>query len=423
MAASTPERGRPRWWRRSRDLALDAARAAHADATSAMALLESLEVDLTELTTIHAESEAGTAGPPGHPVADPVAEEWDAHSARTGMVALEFYELDTAYDPSADYEEPDARTYAARFGAVAEQLRGLAPTVEGFRDRHAGLLAAAAALRDEVPALVEQADGTLQQASRALSGAGAAGLTDPQAWAAHAAATSDLAAARNRSAERRWVPAHRHAQAAVRSAREALERAASLDEAADTVRKGFLSVRTRRDALLTQHDRLPDVMSQLRRRYSYGSWQHLDDAPKRIDAAMEAVDAGLASLARVLDVQPLDVPAAADLLAGIRAAAADVSSILRAATDLLERLDEVSADPEQLLAAVRRKTLDARRFLANLPDDKADRFRYTFDTISSRTQRLAAAVHEARPDWGALIAEAESIEAALDAMINAARTS
>src|SRR5690606_24560656 len=92
--ANQPESGGPTWWRPSRDLALLAARSAHADASQAMVHLESLEVDLNELSAIDAAAAARRArtDPVGHRT--PVADAWDELSVRTGIPALEFYELD-----------------------------------------------------------------------------------------------------------------------------------------------------------------------------------------------------------------------------------------------------------------------------------------------------------------------------------------
>ncbi len=387
-----------------------------------MTQLESLEADLVELTAIDAEVAARRASVDPIGFSTPLSAEWDALTVQAGMVMLEYYELNAGYDPRADYEEQHAVRLDVGFSRASSQISELLPLFVEFRERHADALGKALALREEVPTLMATAEEHLTGAAHALGTASAARLTDRQAWSSHATASQQLAAASNAAKDRKWVEAHACAEAAVVASREASERADALPGSAKAVRTGALSARTRRDAQRTRHEGLPAVMSQLRRKYTYDSWQHIENAPRQIDFARRAVDDGLTALDELLRIQPLDVPAAAAVLASVRAAAGDVDAGLQSAVDLLVRLDAIAADPEALLSAVRRKTIDARRFLSGLPASKAERFTTTFNNISARTDQLAVAAREERPNWGALAAEADAVELALDAMINSART-
>lgn len=419
--ANQAESSGPRWWRRSRDLALLDARAAHADARQAMVHLESLEVDLTELSAIDAASHAHRAGAERVGFRSPLSDQWDELSVRTGIPALEFYELDAAYDPAADYEEADARRYTQRLATVAARLRELLPEVESFRQRNAAALEAALALRDEVPDLLGTAAATLKEAGLALAAAANAGLEDPSARAAHGRSTADLATARSAADERRWVEAHDAATRAGRDGRTARDLARSLDERAAQVRNGFLSVRTRRDALRNQQPRLDDAMSQLRRRYTLPTWQHVEQAPATVATALRRVDEDLASLERTLAARPLLVPAAAELLAGVRVAITGADRELRAAVGLLDRLDAISGDPQRMLDDLQRRLVDTRRFVAGRPAGEAARMSPTLDKLAARAEALRQAVGERRPDWGAVMNESASIQDSLDAMIRNAR--
>ncbi|HWU19876.1 MAG TPA: hypothetical protein VN088_00005, partial [Nocardioides sp.] len=147
----------PRWWRRSRDEALGLARAAHQEATEAMARLESLEVDLAELSRIDAAADAARAGADPSAHSTPMSTAWDILSVSTGMVALRYAELVADYDPAKDYEEPAARTYAEGFRATTARLREVLPEVERFRAQHGRGLDAAATLRDRTPDLLDEA--------------------------------------------------------------------------------------------------------------------------------------------------------------------------------------------------------------------------------------------------------------------------
>lgn len=421
MATSDAGGSGVRWWRRSRDLAQQQARAAQADAAQAMSHLESLEVDLTELSEIDAAAAAARAGAPRIGFTTPLSQEWDRISVETGIPALQFYELDAAYDARVDHEEDEARRIAAGFAAAAARLRELLPEVERFRTAHADALAAAAAIRDDAPGLVDRAEATRTEASLALAEASRQGLRDPAAGDALARASTLIGAARTAVEERRWVDAHTAATEAVAAAERARALAADLPERAERVRTGHLSVRTRRDAIRTQQARLPDVMSQLRRRYTVDAWRNVDGAPERVAAALKQVEEGLVELDRLVAQQPLDVPTASELLAAVRTAINDANEDLRAATDRLQRLDSLADDPNVLLERLRRRLVDARRFVSALPGSDGHRYGPTLDGLARRTEHLREQVGATRPDWGAVIAEADAVEAGLDAMIRTAR--
>lgn len=386
-----------------------------------MVHLESLEVDLNELSAIDAAAAArrARANPVGFRT--PLADAWDQLSVRTGLPALEFYEMDAAYDAAADLEESEAQRFAQRFAAVAGQLRGLFPEVDAFRAQHSVALDAALALRDAVPELIRTATTTLKEAGLALAAGSAAGMEDPSARTAHARASTDLGAARAAADERRWVEAHAAATRARGDAGTALELASTLEARGAQVRNGFLSVRTRCDALRNQQGRLDDAMSQLRRRYTLPTWRHVEDAPAVVTASLRRVEDDLVALDRLLAARPLVVPDAADLLAAVRTSVTEADRRLRAAVDLLAHLDEVSRNPDQTLADLQRRLVDTRRFVAGRSAQEATRMSPTLDKLAARAESLRSAIGEDRPDWGAVLAEKESIEAAIDAMIRNAR--
>lgn len=421
MATSDAGGSGVRWWRRSRDLAQQQARAAQADAAQAMSHLESLEVDLNELSEIDAAAAAARAGADRIGFATALSQEWDRISVETGIPALQYYELNAAYDAAVDHEEDEARRIAAGFGAAAARLRALLPEVERFRAAHADALAAAAAIREDTPGLLDQAEATKAEASLALAAASQQGLRDPTAGDAVVRAATLIGAARAAAEERRWVDAHAAAREAVTTAAEARTLAADLPERAERIRTGHLSVRTRRDAIRTQQARLPEVMSQLRRRYTIDAWRSVDGAPERVAAALKQVEDGLVELDRLVAQQPLDVPAGTALLASVRTAINDANEDLRAANDRLQRLDSLAEDPEALLERLRRRLVDARRFVAALPGSDPNRYGPTLDALARRTEHLREQVGATRPDWGAVIAEADAVEAGLDAMIRTAR--
>lgn len=414
--------GQPRWWRRNRDLALSAARESRSMAAEVMYELDLLQKDLPALMRAHHDGQASHQRQGRTVSPDTVTREWEQLSERVDPVIAEFLDLDAAYNRDRDYEEHEAAAHQEKFEQVTAKMRQVIPALERFRNAHDDVLQSAHNTTLAAPRILDEAAAFLTQAQQAFAHTKSLGLSDPTVTDTYRQATTKMDEAKAALSRKEWSVAVRLAETAKSLSKDAATRLSALEQQASEVRTGYLSARTRRDALQTQHDRLPPVMSELRRRYTYPSWKHVDDAPKRIDAAMEGVNAGLRSLESALAQDPLDVPAAVLLLRQIRTAASDVDAVLRSATDTLARLDEVSSDPDTLLVQIRRKTVDARRFLAGLPDEKSQRFTYTFDSLATRTERLALLTHERHPDWGSVIAEAAAIEQGLDAMIRTARS-
>lgn len=411
----------PRWWRRSRDLSLRALAAAQVAAADAFFDVDSLHKDLPDLMVAHTQVRASSAGRGTTP--DPAGRDWLQVSERVDAAIVAYLELDGTYTRDRDYEEAEANRLTEAFTRITRDLLACKQPLEAFRDRHGNTLEGARNQVLQAPRLIETATSLLRETLTEVERVLATGLTDPTVVASCREANTLIEAAKASTGRREWMSASREAERAAAIAKDARQRVSLIPEQARKAREGYTSVRTRREALQTQHDRLAPVMSDLRRRYSYDSWKHIDDAPQRIDAALAVVESGLVDLEAALKVTPLDVPAATNLLRRVRSAASDVDAILRSATDTVRELDEVSKDPQALLHRVQAKSKDARRFLNGLPAEKAQRYAYTFDNLAARIERLGDALRRSHPDWGHAIAEAKSIETGLDAMVQTARTS
>lgn len=427
--SSTGEAGQPRWWRRNRDLSVHAARETCAVAAETMYDLDLVYRDLPDALTLHRQSlasrtRAGSSAPSDH-----ATREWDALSAEVDAAMSLFLELDSTFNRNTDYEQPEAERFVSQFEGAAQVMRTLTPKVEAFRDRHSDLLASSRNLALGAPRALELAETTLKRAQAAQSRSRAAGFIDPHADQNLSTGAGLLDEARARLRDKDYAAAQSKAKAAEVSFNDVLGRYAELADQAAKVRTGLSSVQTRLDGLRTQHDRLPPLMSDLRRRYTMNSWKHVEDAPARVEAALEGVEKGIVALQQAVRVTPLDVPAAATLLRQIRDNAAEVDAILRTVTETRNMLDTVAADPSSLLSAIRSKTVHTRRFLDQLPAERAARFKSTFENLATRTENLrkqaevvAQSAKTRHPDYGAVIAEATSIEQGLDAMVRTARS-
>jgi hypothetical protein len=410
---------RPRWWRRGGDGARTVVEAAREHAASGMLELDAALTGLQDSVAAHVDA----SGPPEgrrRDALDPLVQDWSELSARVDA-SIGQYLSAVAEHENADLDEPPARAWAERLRSAGDELRGVLLLVQQFRARHGAQLIDASAARRAAEEQVGAATRALEAAQVALADAEADGFIDPsssrgwdEAWSAAAAAAAALA-------DRRWATAGRGSESAAAAATTVLTDVRALRDRARALREGAASLHTRREALATRHDRLAGVMSQLRRRYTYSSWQRVEHAPEQAGAALREVSDQLAALDRALGARPLDVSLAETLLRQVRAAADQVDDAVRAASDVLARLDAVSADPDGLVDEVQRAVVDTRRFLSGLPADRARRFRGTFDELAARLERLATAAHGRRPDYGQLVAEADSIQRGLQNMVRTVR--
>ncbi|SNS85359.1 hypothetical protein SAMN04488107_4042 [Geodermatophilus saharensis] len=412
----------PRWWRRDREAGRREAVAAREAAAAAMLELDAALADLPDAMAAAEEAGATAGGPRGRrAVAVPpeLARDWHALSTHADAVIGSYLQAVARHD---DVDEP-ARAHAAtrELGAAATALRGVLDQVRRFREQYGEVLAAAARVRATARTAVSAASAALADARTALAAASSAELTDPGVPALLDDAAAALAGAETALAQRRAADAVAAAERARRGADAAADRLRRLPERAAEVRRGAASVRTRREALGTRHERLAPVMSELRRRYPLSAWADVERAPQRAAEALAAADAALGALEAALAAPVLDVPEAAAQLARVRAAAGRVDDEVRAATGRLARLDAVRADPGSLLAGVQRGVVDARRFLAGLPEERGRRYRRTFEDLARRLPALEAAARGDRPDWGAVLREAESIEQGLAGLVRTAR--
>jgi hypothetical protein len=352
---------------------------------------------------------------------DSLSRDWRDLSAHADAVIGHYLHALSDHDADEVTEPAAARAAVAELTRAAAALREVLAQVLRFRDQYGEVLSDASRARAAAARAVPGARDAVAAARAALAEAAAAGLRDRALDAVLDEAAAAVAAAESELAQRRADAAATDAERARRAAGSVAERARALPGRAADVRRGAASVHTRREALGTRHERLAPVMSELRRRYPLSAWADVERAPQRAAAALAEVDEALAGLDGVLATPVLDVPAAAALLARVRTAAGRVDDEVRAATGRLEQLDAVAADPGALLTEVQHALVDARRFLAGLPEDRARRFRRTFEDLARRLPPLQEAARAERPDVGAVLREATAIEAGLAGLVRTAR--
>ncbi len=413
-----------RWWRRGRDAALaDAVGDAQQAREAAAAAMLELDAELSGLSVdVAAHEDAGSARGAGHhsPGPDPLVQNWRNLSSRTDAAIGHYLSALAQHDPAYLVDVPRARQARAELDQAAARLRDVLPQVRRFKQQYERPLGIARGARTLAPRRIAEATAAVTRAREAVAAAGTQ-VTDPGLGRALDEAQRAAETAQRAMAEGRLAAAGAAAESARAGADAVTTRAQTLAARAADVRRGAASVHTRREALRTRHERLAPVMSELRRRYTHGAWAGVEQAPQRAAQALAEVDDVLGRLDGLLAAPVLDVPAAAALLDHVRGAAARAEQAIRSATDRLAQLDAASSDPGAVLGAVEHELVDARRFLAALPEGRGQRYRSTFDNLARRLQALQQEVRAPRPDWGHVVDEARSVTAGLDAMIRTAR--
>jgi hypothetical protein len=402
-----------RWWRRGRDQAQQAARAAHGVAAEAMMTLDAELRDVPTLISAHEDLVAARRHKNRPVEKTALSLEWAELSSMADEAIGCFLEPLGRFDPKADLEEAQALRFQTEFTHAAHAMTDLVlPRVRQFLARFDTELSAARSLTVSAPHKFNAAVAALNSAQQALT----------SAESSLVAAMEHATAAEEAMKSRQWTEAGRRSDAASAIAQDVLTRAQAIPQRVQDVKNKVMSLRTRKEALETQHSRLHPLMSQLRREFTYGSWQHIADVPGRAEKDLAVVTEGLAELDRMLAVNPLDVSAIEVRVREVRAAAKAIGEYVEAAQELLHKLKAVAADPEVVLGPVRRNAVDVRRFIDRLSPDARQRYSLPYDGLARRIDALASSTKVVNPDWGKVLEEAEQITMNLDLLVRTARS-
>ncbi|MFT4086035.1 MAG: hypothetical protein QM658_02595 [Gordonia sp. (in: high G+C Gram-positive bacteria)] len=330
--------------------------------------------------------------------------EWDAVRDRYDGVISRYLALSADESPEATPAAVDACLH--EFGQVTGALAY-------FADRHARLLntgrsAISGAAHAEQQARVA-ATGALQALDQALPEH--SGLSSVRAAADGLAAALSAFEASAGPAERR-----RTGEAVVAAARRVEQRLADAPGLAADAEKTLRSLATRREALGTRSEALPETMSQLLREFSAACSEDLKTVPADARTELEQADAHLARARELLRSAPDEARDEAELA---RSRLTDADEDLDRVFDRLRDLREVKRDPTAFGGRVRFRVRDAQH-LATTHRLVAE-WGSVLDAQSARLDRAGATLTKIHPDYWAYLTELRAVDARITEIIGRMR--
>ncbi|MGU3294648.1 hypothetical protein [Williamsia sp. M5A3_1d] len=286
----------------------------------------------------------------------------------------------------------------------SEALQRSITDLDRFYDAHSTAIENARAVRAAVP---DEAGSTARASDAAVA---AVEALDPrlQAYSSIRAALTEHARTRDAFDRARTAgdPSAIHtATSDLTSAVEELRAAvAAAPGRAEEVRRALASVRTRRSAVATRAQRLPQAYSALLREFSAACSEDLVGDDRRGDEALRSADHFVDAATELLATDP---DAAADRVASARSRLADAEQFVDGVTDRLALLREVRADPRALEGEVRFAIRDAQ--LLAVDRRLVPRWGSVLDAAAARVERATAALVGTHPDYWGYVQELTSV--------------
>ncbi|WP_299572546.1 hypothetical protein [uncultured Williamsia sp.] len=312
----------------------------------------------------------------------------------------DYLRLSADPDPTA----PGPAPTVADLQRCTAALHDRATRLDTFYERHATSVEHA---RSAAAALPTRATQAIQAADQALAGVG--GLPPAaQAYASVRAAVRDTEAARDAVGQARTqgrpgdvARATERLVATTEALRRAIERAPGRTA---EVTRALASVRTRRSAVATRAERLPDAYSALLREFSAACSEDVVGDDRRGREAVDRADEHIRAAAGAADSDP---EAAAREIAAARDDLARAEGLVDGVTDRLDLLRSVRDDP----GAVERRTRFAIRDAQLLAVDRGlvARWGSVIDAAARRVDRAAEGLTGRHPDYLAYVRELDSV--------------
>jgi hypothetical protein len=314
----------------------------------------------------------------------------------------EYLRLSADPDPIAPGPDPNPVVLQR----CTDALRDGATRLDSFYEQHAATIEHARAAAAALPTRATQATQSAQEALAAVAGL----PSTAQRYTSVRAAVRDTEAARDEVARLRaqghpgdLSKATERLIASTASLRTAVERAPGRTA---EVGRALASVRTRRSAVATRAERLPDAYSALLREFSAACSEDLVGDDRRGREALEAADGHIRASAAASDEDP---DAAAAEIASAREDLARAEQFVDGVTDRLALLRSVRDDP----GAVESRTRFAIRDAQLLAVDRrvVDRWGSVIDAAARRVDRAVQGLSGPHPDYLAYVREMDSVAA------------
>lgn len=329
-----------------------------------------------------------------------VLHEWTQLREQYGSVTADYLRLSSA--AAGEPGSPGRPPRADELAGCTDALTAVTASMDEFGRAHSHALDRARHTITELGVLDQRARTATTQAVTALEQSPAQILTLRTVSSAADALQAAIAGFEQaqgirgrRAAANTLLTATDRLQSALQDAPGYAERAQRIIRAVDT----------RRDAIATRRERIPDQMSALRREFSTECSTDLQNSEEVIRTRLGAADTRLGDARAHLDTAPdqaiSDAEAARDDLDAAEAAVVAVG-------DRLRQLREVRADPTTVERQVRFRLRDAQHFAVDnaLVDDWGSVLDAQADRIS-RAQEVLDRIH---PDYWTYLTQLRAVE-------------
>ena len=393
----------PRWWRRRRDLALAAARAAQARAAVALLELDTAQRSAFSHLDFLANVEAGA-------IARRIRLAWAPVSNAADAAIHAYLEALDRWDVTSDLELEEAAAAAAAFEGHAAAMSAVLVDIGAFSERFTPDFVSVTRSLDQLRARRSAAEEALAQTRAALAEAEARGLIARRARGLLETALAHLRVVQEGPVVHGMDTVLQACGDAVAAAHEAAHDVEKLPELRRQVQTSAASLRTRLAAVQWRAERGSEQeMRALRRGYAEGCWRDLEDDAKRVSDALADAQHDLDSALLAASDAEQRWEEARSRLTRAREALGAAEAVVDAPRHRLVLLERVSADPGAVHARARFAVRDAQKLLMSGPFD--DRHAHALDALAARLDGAQRLLERTHPDW---LAYAQNLDAIID---------
>lgn len=346
-----------------------------------------------------------------------------ALSERVDQASHDYITVVDAHDlDSVDLDAGAASRARHELLRVRDALERTRAELERFGQGLGPLVARAESQLAQVAPAVERARQALRSATEALDAARAAGLRTDDLAAALVELGPELRLLNEGAGQHGIKPTIQRAERVRLRAESIAAEAERLPQRAREVSRRLSSLRTRAEAITTRAEKVEPVLSELRRRFSVGCWQDLQQVPDQAAAAVRQAEATLRQAQQAASEQRF--AEAERLLTEVRGLLGRTDESLSEADDRLRRLNEVSFDPSREIERTRFVIRDAQRLAMSgrtVPDPRHAQ------PLDQAVERLERAVRELEdggrhPDYWRFLTETEAVRSSVAAVVENIRS-
>ncbi|EKX66440.1 hypothetical protein Sipo8835_27715 [Streptomyces ipomoeae] len=333
---------------------------------------------------------------------------FEALGRRIDEVSHQYINAVDAHDLDRDDLEASVAARArTELTAAKDELGRVKQELDRFAAGLGPLLGTAETQLARLVPAVERARQCLLAASNALDAVRDSGLKADDLAARLAALAPELTKLNQGAGQHGVRETLERADRVVREAEAVRAEAERLPERAAEIDHRLVSLRTRAEALSTRAGQVPQVLSELRRRFVAACWQDLQQVPDQAARNVEQARLKLREARAARDAQRW--PDATSLLSTVRALLNSTDEAVSAAGDRLRRLNAVQKEPQQEIDRTRFAIRDAQRLAMTGRTTPDPRHARPLDDSVARLDRAVATLEGRHPDYWHFLTETEAV--------------